>query len=263
VSNVGFLRGMTHTYESPVIYHLPLGETSIILNDFLGKNVSLSFLGEIQCTNCGRVIKKTFNNGYCFPCVTSLAETDLCIVKPNECHFHLGTCRDEQFAHTHCMIPHIVYLSVSSGAKVGITRKNNEMKRWVDQGAVQAIPIAEVPNRKLAGDLEVAIAAHMADKTDWRKMLKGDIQTIDLIDLREQVYEYFPETFKPYYLKEEQWVEFVYPILEAVQKVKTYNLDKGPIIEDRLMGIKGQYLIFQQAVLNIKKYTGYKIEISS
>ncbi|HJV47447.1 MAG TPA: DUF2797 domain-containing protein [Bacillota bacterium] len=258
---VGFLKGMTHSYESPVVYHLPVAGDFIKLNDWLGKSITLSFLGEIQCTNCGRAIKKTFNNGYCFPCVTKLAETDLCIVKPEICHFHLGTCRDEEFAQTYCMIPHYVYLAVSSGVKVGITRKHNQMKRWVDQGAVQAIPIAEVPNRKMAGLLEVAIAEHLADKTDWRKMLKGDIELVDLLSLREQVYPYFPDEFKAFYLKEESWIELVYPILEKVAKIKTYNLDKQPIVEDRLIGIKGQYLIFEQAVLNVRKYTGYKVRI--
>ncbi|WP_153944945.1 DUF2797 domain-containing protein, partial [Acinetobacter baumannii] len=70
----------------------------------------------------------------------------------------------------HCMIPHYVYLALSSGVKVGLTRKNNEKKRWVDQGAVRAIPIAEVPTRKMAGELEVYLTQYVADKTDWRKM---------------------------------------------------------------------------------------------
>jgi len=256
----GFLQGMKHDYSSPVTYHLPLGEETVILNDWLGKKVEISFLGEIQCSNCGRKIKKTFQNGYCYPCVISLPETDLCIVKPHECHYHLGTCRDAEFGETHCMIPHYVYLAVSSGIKVGLTRKNNEMKRWVDQGAIQAIPIAETPNRKMAGELEVALSQHLPDKTDWRKMLKGTAEPIDLLQLREEVFSYFPEEFQTYAIKNDEWVEIVYPLLESLNKVKTYNLDKQPTVEDKLIGIKGQYLLFEQAVLNIRKYTGYKIE---
>lgn len=259
----GFLSGLKHEYTSPVVYQLPLGDDLVVLNEWLGKTVKLTFSGEMSCTSCGRKIKKTYNTGYCYPCVISLPETDLCIVKPHECHYHLGTCRDPEFGDTHCMIPHYVYLAVSSGVKVGLTRKTNEMKRWVDQGAIQAIPIAEVPTRKLAGELEVAIAEHVPDKTDWRKMLKGDVEPLNLLELRETIFAHFPKEFEPYAIREEHWIELVYPILESVGKVKTYNLDKQPQIEDRLIGIKGQYLIFEQAVLNIKKYTGYKIEISA
>ncbi len=259
----GFLKGLQHQYTSPVTYHLPLGEDAIRLNDWLGKQVTLTFLGDRQCTNCGRSIKKTFQSGYCYPCVISLPETDLCMVKPHECHYHLGTCRNAEFGNAHCMIPHYVYLAVSSGIKVGLTRKNNQLKRWVDQGAIQAIPIAEVPTRKMAGELEVVLAQHFPDKTDWRKMLKGEAKLLDLFTLREEAFTYFPDEFKEFAFKEDQWVEFVYPILEAVNKVKTYNFDKEPLIADRLVGIKGQYLIFEQAVLNIKKYTGYYVEISA
>lgn len=259
----GYLNGMAHSYQTPIEYHLPLGEQSIHLNEWLGKNIKLEFLGKIQCTNCNRSIKKTYSSGYCYPCAISLPETDLCIVKPHECHYHLGTCRDPKFGDTYCMIPHYVYLAVSSGIKVGITRKHNQMKRWTDQGAIQAIPIAEVPTRKLAGELEVALSAHLPDKTDWRKMLKGEVEPVDLIAIREEAFTYFPDEFKPYALREETWTELVYPILESVKKVKTYNLDKEPVVEDRLVGIKGQYLIFEQAVLNIRKYTGYLVQISS
>ena len=256
----GFLQGMKHDYSSPITYQLPLGEELVVLNDWLGKKVELSFLGEIQCVNCGRKIKKTYQSGYCYPCVISLPETDLCIVKPHECHYHLGTCRDSDFGDTYCMIPHYVYLAVSSGIKVGLTRKENEMKRWVDQGAIQAIPIAETPNRKIAGELEVALAQHLPDKTDWRKMLRGVAEPIDLFELREKVFSYFPEEYQSYAIKRDEWVEIVYPLLETLDKVKTYNLDKQPIVEDKLIGIKGQYLLFEQAVLNIRKYTGYKVE---
>lgn len=258
----GFLRGLDHEYSSPITYRLPLGEESVTLNDWLGKEMKLSFLGDIQCVNCGRKIKKTYQNGYCYPCVISLPETDLCIVKPNECHYHLGTCRDPKFAEKYCMIPHYVYLAVSSGMKVGITRKNNEMKRWVDQGAIQAIPIAETPDRKTAGELEAALSEHLPDKTNWRKMLRGEAEPVDLLEMREQVFSLFPEQFKPFAIHRDEWIEIAYPLLESLGKVKTYNFDKQPSVEDRLIGIKGQYLLFEQAVLNIRKFSGYKIEIS-
>lgn len=160
---------------------------------------------------------------------------------------------DEAFAQTHCMVPHYVYLAVSSGLKVGLTRKGNQMKRWTDQGAVQAIPIAELPTRKLAGELEFELSKHVMDKTDWRKMLKGEVSEIELLQSRDEILAHVPEAFKPYLLDDTKVFEFLYPQLEPVQKIKTYDLDKSPVITDRLIGIKGSYLMFGQAVMNVKK----------
>jgi hypothetical protein len=263
VTYKGFLQGFEHRYENPVQYVLPLGEQHLNMNEFIGDKVHLAFTGKMECVNCGRKIKKTYNSGYCYPCFTKLPENDLCIVKPHECHYHLGTCRDPEFGLSHCMIPHYVYLAISSGVKVGLTRKNNEQKRWVDQGAVRAIPIAEVPDRKTAGELEVYLTQFLADKTDWRKMLKGEVELVDLLQLREEIQEKFPERFQPFILKEDQWNEFVYPVTEKLDKVKAYNLDKQPEIADELIGIKGQYLMFKNGVLNLRKYSGYEVEFSA
>jgi hypothetical protein len=262
VKHTGSIRGFVHQYEDPVQYRIKLNDEAIPVNEWIGRKVRISFLGRITCIHCGRSIKKTYNSGYCYPCFTKLPENDLCIVKPNECHYHLGTCRDPEWGEAHCMIPHYVYLALSSGVKVGLTRKHNEKKRWVDQGAIRAIPIAEVPSRKIAGELEAHLAKYVADKTDWRKMLKGDVEPVDLLELREEVLRYFPDEYKQYILKKDEWIDFVYPVLEQIQKVKAYNLDKQPIIEDRLIGIKGQYLIFENGVVNIRKYCGYEVEIS-
>ncbi|WP_027416930.1 DUF2797 domain-containing protein [Aneurinibacillus terranovensis] len=260
---IGFLQGFQHQYESPIHYVLQLADERVTMNDWIGRQLHLEFKGKIECISCGRKIKKTYNNGYCYPCFTKLPENDLCIVKPHECHYDRGTCRDPEFGKTHCMIPHYVYLAVSSGVKVGLTRKNNEMKRWIDQGAMRAIPIAEVPTRKLAGELEVYLSQFLADKTDWRKMLKGEVELVDLLELREEVQAKFPEEFQPYILKEDQWVDVTYPLTGQIDKVKTYNLDKQPVIEDELIGIKGQYLLFKNGVLNVKKYSGYQVELST
>ncbi|ALS23351.1 MULTISPECIES: DUF2797 domain-containing protein [Paenibacillus] len=258
----GFLRGFMHRHESPVQYILRLDENEVQLNDWIGEQLEIRFLHEIRCIHCSRKIKKTYNSGYCYPCFIALAENDLCIVKPHECHFDQGTCRDEAFAQTHCMVPHYVYLAVSSGLKVGLTRKGNQMKRWTDQGAVQAIPIAELPTRKLAGELEFELSKHVMDKTDWRKMLKGEVSEIELLQSRDEILAHVPEAFKPYLLDDTKVFEFLYPQLEPVQKIKTYDLDKSPVITDRLIGIKGSYLMFGQAVMNVKKFSGYRVSIS-
>jgi len=257
----GVLHGLKHQYEEPLQYYLCLGEEEHGLNHYLGKELQISFDGLIFCVHCGRKIKKSFSTGACFPCFKNLAEHDLCIVKPHQCHFDQGTCRDEEFAQRNCMIPHYVYLALSSDVKVGLTRKNNQFKRWGDQGAVQAVPIAELPTRKMAGELEMAIADHIPDKTNWRKMLLGNIAEVDLSEVRREILALIPEEYQEYILSEEELVQFTYPISEPLEKIKSYNLDKQPLFTDRLVGIKGQYLMFEQGVINMKKYAGYQISI--
>jgi hypothetical protein len=255
----GFLRELKTIPEAPVQYFLQVGENVVAMNEWIGQTVRFDFHGSRACVNCGRKVKKLYNNGYCYPCVTTLAECDLCIVKPHECHFDKGTCRDEQFGMSHCMIPHYVYLAFSNHVKVGLTRKNRQLTRWVDQGAIRAIPIAEVPTRKLAGELEVAISQYIPDKTDWRKMLKGEFEDIDLLETLSFVRSIVPEQFQQYLLDDQQVYESTYPQLDTIEKVKSLGFDKLETIEGRLIGIKGQYLIFEQGVLNIKKHSGYEV----
>ncbi|HEU4963460.1 MAG TPA: DUF2797 domain-containing protein [Bacilli bacterium] len=257
----GFLQELTHKPENPVQYTLIVGEHQLALNPLVGSEITLRFLDQKECCTCGRKVKKLYGGGYCYPCVTTLAECDLCIMKPHECHHHLGTCRDNEFAETHCMIPHYVYLALSSNVKVGLTRKNRELTRWVDQGAIRAIPIAETPTRKLAGELEMAIAEHIADKTDWRKMLKGVTEEADLFEVREQIKELVPEEYRQYLFDVDELYEFVYPIQETLEKIKSLSFDKVETISGKLLGIKGQYLIMDIGVVNIKKHAGYKIEV--
>jgi len=262
VEYAGVLQGLSHRYEHPVAYTIDLSKTSAELNPLIGHEIKLEFLGTIECVACGRKIKKTYNNGYCYPCFVSLPENDLCIVKPHECHYHLGTCRDAGFGDRHCMIPHYVYLALSSDVKVGLTRKHNEIKRWIDQGAVKAIPIAEVPTRKMAGELEYIISQSMPDKTNWRKMLLGEFDDVDLFELRDEVHRRFPAEFEPYKINVAEITEISYPISQKVEKLSSFNLDKEPIIEGKLIGAKGQYLIFQYGVINMKKYAGYHLKLS-
>jgi len=259
----GFLRGLSHEWRDTVHYFLHVDDRYVWLNEWLNHRLTLSFLHEKACIHCGRKVKKTYNNGYCYPCFRDLAENDLCIVKPHQCHYHLGTCRDEAWAKEHCLIPHIVYLALSSDVKVGITRKGNSLKRWVDQGAIRAIPIAELPNRKMAGELEAYLSQYLPDKTNWRKMLAGETADADLLAVREQVLEWVPASFRPYLLDDVQLVEIMYPMLEEARKLQPLQLDKEPHISGRLIGIKGQYLIFEHGVFHVKKHAGYKVALEA
>ncbi len=267
----GNLRKMLTSVETPVAYRLPVGETEAPLNALLGKTLRLEYAGEIACIACGQRTKKSFNQGYCFRCFSTLAQCDICIVKPELCHFAKGTCREPQWALTHCMQPHYVYLANSSGLKVGITRQSQIPTRWLDQGASQALLWFQVPNRHQAGLLEVAIKRHVADRTDWRKLLKGEPEPHDLKAQRDalgarcgDLLSELPaiEDAQPAtHLPDEEALTFTYPVLEYPKKVSSLSLDKTALIEGTLLGIKGQYLILDAGVLNIRKFAGYHVKI--
>jgi len=257
----GHIRPLRHEYRNPVAYRLRLDDQEIPLNDFLGNTIQIDYLGSISCIYCGRKIKKSFNGGSCFPCFRDRAENDLCIVKPHLCHFHQGTCRDEAFGQSHCMQPHLVYIALSDDIKVGITRKSNAVNRWIDQGAVAALPIAQVPDRKTAGELEFHLSQFIKDKTNWRRMLKNQVADRDLTAVRAEIREKIPEEYKRYFVESHEVLDFQYPQLHIPDKIKPLDLDKQSHIKDSLIGIKGQYMIFENGVINMKKYSGYKVRV--
>jgi len=263
---------MTSQLQSPVAYSLPLGEELMPISDLLGKAIGLEYSGKINCVACGRQTKKSFNQGYCFPCMRSLPECDMCIVRPEQCHFEQGTCRDEQWGLSHCMQDHIVYLANSSGLKVGITRHTQVPTRWIDQGATQALPIYRVSSRYISGLVESVIKQHMSDRTDWRKMLKAEAQAIDLREKQQLVVDECGEALDQIirnHAKEhieavvdQEITNIKYPVETYPDKIKSLNFDKTPAIEGILMGIKGQYLMLDTGVLNIRKHSGYDIAFS-
>lgn len=266
---LGTLKKMRVERNEPVQYFLPLGDISVPLQPFLGQTLHLHYTGAIYCTACGRKTNKSFNQGYCFPCVKKLAACDICIVKPELCHFHLGTCREPEWGEANCMIPHIVYLANSSGLKVGITRETQIPTRWIDQGATQALPIFRVASRFQSGLIEVALAKHVADKTNWQALIKGDAEPLDLIAARERllhecaadieaIAQRFPGQIEPLQAQVEQ---FTYPVLQYPAKVKALNFDTAPDVAGTLTGIKGQYLLLDTGVINIRKFTAYQVEL--
>ena len=265
------LRKMIATDEQPVAYTLPLGNERLPVNPLLGKTLRLAYNGQIQCIGCRQLTKKSFNQGFCFRCFSTLAQCDLCVVKPELCHFAKGTCREPEWGQTHCMQPHYVYLANASGLKVGITRGNQIPTRWLDQGAVQALPVIQVQSRHHAGLVEVAFKKHISDRTDWRKMLKGEPETHDLAAQREDLFSRCEKDLSSVLeggvensltrLAKEAVRTFVYPVLTYPTRVTALNLDKTPTVEGTLLGVKGQYLIFDTGVLNVRKFAGYNVEI--
>ncbi|WP_449286546.1 DUF2797 domain-containing protein [Marinobacter sp. PE14] len=264
----GRLRKMPAEAGDPVAYSIAVGDTRIPLNDLIGRPLRLDFDGVIRCIHCDRKTNKSFNQGFCYPCFRKLAACDSCIMSPEKCHYHLGTCREPEWGETHCMVEHVVYLANSSGLKVGITRASQVPTRWIDQGAVDAIPMARVATRYLAGLVEVACKAHVADRTNWRAMLKGDVPELDLVDERQRMLgliaedlETLRQTHGQDSIREvdEQGLGLSYPVQVWPVKIKTHNLDKSPEVEGVLEGIKGQYLILDTGVINIRKFTGYEV----
>lgn len=259
MQHMGCLKALQHQVQDPISYFLRVDHHVIPMNQVIGENIRIRFKGEIYCIHCGRRMKKGYRSGSCFKCFRDLPENDLCMVKPELCHYDQGTCRDHIFGETHCMQPHYVYLALSSDVKVGITRKGSAFKRWVDQGAVAALPIAEVPTRKDAGFLEVHLSQFLSDKTNWRRMLKNEIVDRDLWEVREELKEKIPVSFQPWLLKEPKLYRFTYPQTMVPSKITSLNLDKQSEVTGQLMGIKGQYLILDTGVLNVRKFSGYNV----
>jgi hypothetical protein len=259
----GTLSKMFSSKDLSVKYGLELGNDKVDLNALIGREIKLTYSGNINCTHCGKKTKKSYAQGHCFPCSIKLAECDLCIMKPETCHFDKGTCREPSWGEEHCMKPHVVYLANSSGLKVGITRLSQVPFRWIDQGATQALPILEVKNRLTSGLIEVVFKQHIADKTDWRKMLKGDAAEVDLIFWKEKLLKEVESEIKNYEFKvlDGQEYKFTYPVKAYPEKVSSIGLDKTPEIDSTLMGIKGQYLIFKSGVFNVRSHTGYEVSI--
>lgn len=263
----GRLRKMPAEAGNPVAYELKVGDTAVPLNELIGRTLRLDFEGVIRCINCDRTTKKSFSQGFCYPCF-QLAACDSCIMSPEKCHFHLGTCREPEWGERNCMVEHVVYLANSSGLKVGITRGSQVPTRWIDQGAVDAIPMLRVSSRYLSGLVEVVCKQHVADRTNWRAMLKGDVPELDLQDERRKLLSLIDEDLaqlkqqhgeSSIQMVDEAALSLGYPVQVWPAKVKTHNLDKIPEVEGLLEGIKGQYLMLDTGVLNIRKFTGYEV----
>ncbi len=257
----------------PVSYQLPVGEQLLPLNDLLGRRLSMEYLGEIHCCHCGRKTKKSFNQGFCYPCFRELPQCDSCIVSPEKCHYHQGTCRDPAWGEQFCMTEHVVYLANSSGLKVGITRATQVPTRWIDQGASQAMAFLRVATRQQSGLLEVLFKASVNDRTNWRAMLKGPAEPLDLSasarellamnasGITELQGQFGIQAIQP---DETGTVLAIdYPVLEYPIKVTSQSFDKQALIEGTLLGIKGQYLLLDTGVINIRKHTAYQVRVTA
>lgn len=257
----GVLQKMQTEFLSPIQYYLVFEDSFLNVNQLIGKEISISFEG-YQCLNCGKT-KKIFRQGYCYDCFMSSASVGDWIMRPELSTAHLDVeDRDLAYEKRVQLQPHIVYLALSSDVKVGVTRKTQVPTRWIDQGAIEAIPIVEVPNRYLAGITEVALKNHFADKTSWQKMLKNNVPNVDLIFERNSVLQWLPEEIKPYFAKEQELYKIDFPITNYPTKINSLNLERTPSYSGKMMGIKGQYLLFEDGtVFNVRSNEGIVVKI--
>ncbi|PMJ92456.1 DUF2797 domain-containing protein [Vibrio sp. 10N.261.55.A7] len=268
----GTLKKMTASLGEQVMYQLPVGSESVELNPLIGKSITLTHTGNIYCSSCGKKTKKSYSQGHCFICMKKLASCDMCIMKPETCHYEQGTCREPQWGEENCMVDHFVYLSNTSSMKVGITRHTQIPTRWIDQGATQGLPIFKVKTRHISGLIEIELAKHIADKTNWRTLLKQDG---DDLPLAERFAELLPlvqdkiDEIKQKYgddaiqILDESITPLQFPVTQHPTKIVSHNFDKNPEVTGVIQGIKGQYLILDTGVINIRKFTSYEVEVTA
>jgi hypothetical protein len=259
----GVLTKMQTEFGNPIQYYLVFENSFLNMNQLLNKEIIINFEG-FQCLNCGKK-KKIFRQGFCYDCFYSSPAVGDWIMKPELSTAHLGIAdRDLDYESKVQLQPHIVYLALSSEVKVGVTRKTQVPTRWIDQGAEKALTIVEVSNRYLAGITEVALKNHFADKTNWRKMLTNDIASIDLVVEKLKLQELLPNEVQDFFYSDKNDLyEMHYPVLEYPKKINSLSLDKTPNFKGVLIGIKGQYLIFNDGtVFNIRSSEGYVVSLS-
>lgn len=253
---------MLTEYAVPIQYYLEMDGDVVHVNQLLDKSIEIRF-DHYQCLACGKDLP-IFRQGHCKSCFFEQPSTADWVMKPELSKAHLGIEeRDLAFEKQVQLQPHIVYLANSSSIKVGVTRKSQVPTRWIDQGAHEALEIVEVPNRYLAGITEVALKQHIDDKTNWRAMLTNQIKDEDLTGWRDQLKKYIPPEVQDYLLEHQTETHLEFPVLQYPVKINSLTLDKNPVYQGVLKGIKGQYLIFEDGtVFNVRNHEGYVIQLS-
>ncbi|WP_299837795.1 DUF2797 domain-containing protein [uncultured Tenacibaculum sp.] len=257
----GVLKKMSTENLDTVQYYLDMKTDFVNVNQLINKTISLKF-ETYECLSCG-LEKEIYRQGFCKSCFFETPNAGDWIMRPELSKAHLGEeDRDLEYEKKVQLQPHIVYLANSSNVKVGVTRKTQVPTRWIDQGAHEAIEIVEVPNRYLAGITEIALKEHVADKTNWRKMLKNDIEDEDLTKWQERLRTFIPEEVQEYFIENNKETQINFPVEKYPEKPKSLNILKEGSYTGKLVGIKGQYFIFEDnTVFNVRANEGLVVEI--
>lgn len=259
----GNIRKMVTELNGKVRYSLPIGENNIDMNKLIGQPVKMNFDGQINCISCGKRTKTSFSQGFCYTCLQTAPEAAESVIRPELSKAQFGIARDLEWAQKHDLIDHFVYLAVSNEVKVGVTRNHQIPTRWIDQGASYAIKLARTPNRHIAGVMEVFLKQYFTDKTNWRAMLKNEVKhDIDLLAEKKRVTDLLPGELQKYMEEDNDVTTLNYPVEQYPGKITSLGFDKQAEIEGKLMGIKGQYLLFDaNRVLNVRKHNGYFLRV--
>jgi hypothetical protein len=253
----------------PIAYELPLFDVleangGLAIHEWVGRNVRIEWQKAIHCVETGAPIRKTYGDGLSYKAWLKSPSAVASVIRPELSRIHEGIAlRDEAWEREHHLQPHVVYISFTGGLKVGVTRETNVPFRWHDQGAVAAIVLAEVPYRQLAGAIEVELKEVMPDKTNWRKMLQEQKPDLDsLLQAKDQAFDNLSPAYEPFFSDNDHVTSIAYPVEQYPEKVSSVKLDKTGLIEGRLVGIKGQYLIWESGeVLNVRSHAGYRVQI--
>ena len=258
----GVLTKMETEFAEPIQYYLILENDFLNMNQLLGKTITMEFIKH-QCLKCG-LDKPIYRQGFCKEDFFDIPQAGDWIMRPELSTAHLGKeDRDLEYEKKVQLQPHIVYLANSSNVKVGVTRKTQVPTRWIDQGAHEAIEIVEVPNRYLAGITEVALKDYVADKTNWRKMLKNEIEDENLIEWRERLKVHIPEEVQEYYIASNTETNLEFPVHKYPEKPKSLNIEKVKSYTGKLAGVKGQYFIFEDdTVFNVRANEGLVVRFT-
>ena len=250
---------------SQVQYFVPSDGEYFLLNDLISRQFSIKFTGRLQCMDCKKFVNKFYGQGggLCYLCTIASPMNSECILRPELCEAHLGGGKVPEWEQSHHNQPHIVYLANSGGLKVGVTRADQIPTRWIDQGADEAIVMAYTPYRQLAGDIEVYLKDYLSDKTNWRTMLKNEIdRSVDLFAEKQKFAEMIDRGYGDFISEDDTIYHLEFPTTILNNSVNSLKLDKQPEISGVLTGVKGQYLIFDEKyVLNMRSHGGYEVEI--
>ncbi len=267
----GILEGMSHQLATPegarVVSRLEIGGEVIAVEDLIDVWLRIASLDRVTCAHCGAESSRSFGGGYCYRCFTTLARCDLCVVSPDRCHYAKGTCREPGWGEAFCMRPHRVYLANSGGAKVGLTHPDNLPARWLDQGASMAAVIIDAPTRHAAGCAEKVVGRHLRESTDWRALVSGPSQEIDLPalwrQLRTQTAAAFDElagAFDFRFIEAPELHIFEYTNAGFAPPTQL-KLDGGDPVAGRCLGAIGSYLLFDRGVFNVRAHSSYHVRI--
>jgi hypothetical protein len=236
------------------------------MNEMVGKNIRMVATGDVRCILHGEKLSKTFGEGLCWNGFQDSSNASPCIIHPELCQAHEGVALrgDMEWETNNHLIPHVVYLSFTSGVKVGVTSERNLFSRWIDQGARQGLVFARVPYRQLAGEFEVMLKEYVSDKSNWKGMLQPlFMENFDLLAAKENLLFEIPDAYQDFIDDEDKVWNIQYPCEDRPVNPKTWKLNSGNVYEGKLKGIVGQYLILEnQQVLNIRSHAGHEVELN-